>query len=315
MNISHIGEPTVPMVRIRGGLLNRMWRVETNQGVFAVKELTRDRDWVYFHDDIFRLELAAFSAGIPMPEPLSADDTTLVHRWVEGSKVPEEPVSESFAFEIGELLARLHSLDVEWPHPLVEISVTNDWADLAEQAVDTGQPWADEFVSAVDSFVAISVFVDACARTGPVVLTHRDINPRNLLNAGGHPILLDWEVAGRAYLAAELGATALNVAKGADFDHIEPTVFGAVLDGYVAGGGTLPPRGPDWFVDQLGGWAAFVRWNMLRCLDSIEATTGPELTLSHDTVRNGLSGLPDMLAWMPSLEDLLVTSTRAHHNT
>ncbi len=33
------------MTRVHGGLLNRMWRLETDQGVFSVKELTLDRDW------------------------------------------------------------------------------------------------------------------------------------------------------------------------------------------------------------------------------------------------------------------------------
>ena len=34
-----------------------------------------------------------FAAGIPMPEPISAGHHTLVHRCVEGEKVPEAPVS------------------------------------------------------------------------------------------------------------------------------------------------------------------------------------------------------------------------------
>src|SRR5437870_5690604 len=64
----------------------------------------------------FRLEQAAFASGIPMPEPVSADAEVLVHRWVDGSKVPEEPARASFGFEIGEILASLHSLDIEWTH-------------------------------------------------------------------------------------------------------------------------------------------------------------------------------------------------------
>jgi hypothetical protein len=67
------------MTRVRGKSSNRMWRLETDQGVFVVKELRLDRDWTYRYDDVFRLEQAAFAAGIPMPEPISADSEVLHH--------------------------------------------------------------------------------------------------------------------------------------------------------------------------------------------------------------------------------------------
>jgi hypothetical protein len=172
--------------------------------------------------------------------------------------------------------------------------------------VASQEPWADELVAVADSFLAISQFVDACERRGPVVLTHKDINPRNLLDAGGHPIVLDWEIAGELHVASELGSTALNLAKGLGVRPHRAGVFRAVLDGYVTAGGTLPEPGPDWFVDMISGWVRCTRWNMVRCLAGVEASTGPELALSHEGVRNGLRGLPEMFTRLPELEDLLV---------
>lgn len=306
MNLSCLGVPVGPMTRVHGGLSNRLWRLETDQGVFAVKELRLDRDWTYRHADVFRLEQAAFAAGLAMPEPISADREVLVHRWVDGEKVPEEPARASFAFEIGEILARLHSLDVAWMHPSIEEPMPTDWPQLAARAAATEQPWAHELVAATDSFLAISQYVDGCERRGPVVLTHKDINPRNLLDACGHPVVLDWEIAGERYLASELGSTALNLCKGRGFDVIDRGAFRAVLDGYVAAGGALPEPGPDWFVDMISGWTRFTRWNIERCLAGIEASTGPELALSQESVRNGVRGLPEMFARLPELEQLLL---------
>ncbi|HYD09038.1 MAG TPA: phosphotransferase, partial [Acidimicrobiales bacterium] len=270
MDLAHLGTPVAPMTRVHGGYSNRLWRLETEQGVFAVKVLRQDRDWTYRPGDVLRVERAAFAAGIPMPEPISADDEVLVHRWVEGKKVPEEPVTMPFGFEIGEILARLHSLEIEWPHELVLEPMPTDWPELADRAAATQQPWADELRAAVDTFLAISALVDGCERRGPVVVTHRDITPWNLLDAGGRPIVLDWEIAGPLHVASELGSTALNLCKDSGFDHIEPSSFRAVLDGYVAGGGTLPEPGVDWFVDMIGGWARFARWNVLRCVAGVE---------------------------------------------
>ena len=307
VDLSHLGAPVGPITPIHGGFANRMYRLDTDQGSFAVKELNLvDRRWTYHAEDVFRFERAAFAAGIPMPEPISASHHTLVHRWVEGEKMPEAPVSAAYAFEIGDILARIHALDVEWINESIEDPTPQDWPELAKRAAATGQPWADELASHVETFLAIAHFVDTCQRPGPVVLTHKDIQPWNLLARDGRPVVLDWELSGMLDLSSELGSTALSLAKGPGFDNIEPAIFRSVLAGYLAGGGTLPPSGPSWFVFMIGGWLGHTRWNILRCLAGVEASTGPDLALSHESVRNGVRGLPDMFGRLSELETLLV---------
>ena len=301
-DLSFLGTPIGPMVRVHGGFANRMYRLDTDQGSFAIKEMTSGTARV---EDVFRFERAAFAAGIAMPEPISAGRDMLVHRWVEGETVPEEPVPAAYASEIGEILARLHALDVEWTPVPAEDPAPRDWPELAERAAATGQPWAGELAAQVETFLAIARFVDTCERPGPVVLTHRDIQPWNLLARDGRPVVLDWELSGLLDLAGELGSTALSLAKGPGFDTIEPAVFRAVLDGYAAGGGTLPPPGPSWFVYMIGGWLGFTRWNILRCLAGVETGTGPDLALSQESAHNGVRGLPDMFGRLPQLEALL----------
>jgi aminoglycoside phosphotransferase (APT) family kinase protein len=294
------------MISVDGGYANRLYRLDTDQGSFAVKELNLvDRRWPYRADDVFRFERAAFAAGIPMPEPIFAGPDPLVHRWVDGEKVPEAPVSAAYAFEIGESLARIHALDAAWSPAPNEEPASQDWAELAARSSATGQPWADELASHVETFLAIAHFVDTCARPGPIVLTHKDIQPWNLLARDGRPVLLDWELSGMLDLSGELGSTALSLARGPGFDTIEPTIFRSVLDGYVARGGALPPSGPNWFVYMIDGWLGHTRWNILRCLAGVETSTGPDLALSHEAVRNGVRGLPEMFARLPELEALL----------
>jgi len=294
------------MIRVHGGFANRMYRLDTGQGSFAVKELDLlDRRWSYRAEDVFRFERAAFAAGIPMPEPISVSRRTLVHRWVEGEKMPEAPVSPAYAFEIGEILARIHALDLAWAHVPIQDPAPRDWPGLAGRATATGQPWAGELTSQVETFLAIARFVGTCERPGPVVLTHRDIHPWNLLAREGRPVVLDWELSGMLDLSGELGSTALSLAKGPGFDDIKPVIFRSVLDGYVAGGGALPPAGPSWFVFMISGWLGHTRWNILRCLAGAEPSTGPDLALSHESVRNGVRGLPELFGRLPELEALL----------
>lgn len=306
MNLSHLGAPIEPMIRVDGGFANRMYRLDTDQGSFAVKKLNLDdRRWIHPVEDVYRFERAAFAAGIPMPEPVSASQGTLVHRWVESEKVPEAPVSAAYAFEIGEILARIHALDVAWNHLPTRDHTPRDWSVLAKQAAASRQPWADLLASHVETFLTTD-FVNTCERPGPVVLTHRDIQPWNLLVQDGRPVVLDWELSGMLDLSSELGSTALSLAKGPGLDDIKPAIFRSVLDGYVAGGGALPPPGPHWFVYMISAWLAYTRWNILRCLAGVEATTGPDLALSHESVNNGVHGLPDLFERLPELEALLL---------
>jgi len=233
VDLSQLGAPIAPMTRVHGGFANRMYRLDTGQGSFAVKELNLlDRRWTYRAEDVFRFE-------------------------------------------------------------------------LAERARATGQPWAGELAAQVGTFLAIAHFVDTCERPGPVVLTHKDIQPWNLLARDGRPVVLDWELSGMLDLASELGSTALSLAKGSGFDNIEPTIFRSVLDGYVAGGGALPPSGPSWFVFMIGGWLGHTRWNIIRCLAGVEASAGPDLALSQESARNGVRGLPDIFGRLPQLVALL----------
>lgn len=205
MDLSSLGTSIGPMVRVAGGYANRVYRLDTDQGSFAVKELNlTDRRWTYLVDDVFRFERAAFAAGVPMPEPVLASRDTVVHRWVEGTKVPEAPVSREYAIEIGQILARIHTLDVEWTHESIEEPTSRDWPELAKQAAASGQPWADELASHLDTFLAIASFVDTCERPGPIVLTHKDIQPWNLLARDGRPVVWTGSFRGSSIWPASL---------------------------------------------------------------------------------------------------------------
>ena len=290
-----------------------MYRLDTDQGSFAVKELNLlDRRWTYRAEDVFRFERAAFAAGVPMPEPISASHDTLVHRWVEGEKMPEAPVSPAYAFEIGEILARIHALNVgvdRTSRSSTRRHGTGPISPSGRRPPDSRGP--KHSPPGVETFLAIARFVDTCERPGPVVLTHKDIQPWNLLAREGRPVVLDWELSGMLSLSGELGSTALSLAKGPGFDDIRPAIFRSVLDGYVAGGGALPPPGPGWFAFMISGWLGHTRWNILRCLAGAEASTGPDLALSHESVRNGVRGLPELLGRLPEARGAAhVTVTR-----
>ena len=118
--------------------------------------------------------------------------------------------------------------------------------------------------------------------------------------------MLDWEFAGRLDLSGELGSTALSLAKGRFLHHFEPATFRSILDGYVAGGGTLPQPGPSWFLFTISGWLGHLQTNILRCLPGGEGKIGPDFQVCHEVVRDGVRGLPTMWDRLPELQELLL---------
>jgi Ser/Thr protein kinase RdoA (MazF antagonist) len=131
VRLDHLGTPLGAMDRLPGKASNRVYRLDTDEGSFAVKELdVAGRRWTSPVADVFRFERAAHAAGIPMPEPVSAGADVLVHRWVEGEPLRDRPVPAAFAFEVGEILARLHALHVDWTHETVDEPIPTDWPEL-----------------------------------------------------------------------------------------------------------------------------------------------------------------------------------------
>ncbi len=40
----NLGDPLQPLVRVYGGLLHKMWRLDTNKGSYAIKQLSKAID-------------------------------------------------------------------------------------------------------------------------------------------------------------------------------------------------------------------------------------------------------------------------------
>ena len=195
MNLDHLGTPLRPMTRLYGKGSNRMYRLDTSDGSFAVKALMLDRDSAFRHDDVFRLELAAFAAGIPMPRSLPASTPS----------TSCGPMGRSRAGRCG-------------TGPSLP---SGRWSPHSRGPNCSTATWMCSWRSPTSSTPANAL--------GPVVLTHRDIHPWNLLARSGRPIILDWEISGMLDLAGELGSTALSLSKGPGFDDIDPAVFRSVL--------------------------------------------------------------------------------------
>lgn len=243
------------MDRVEGGLSNDMWRVTTTNGAFAVKIMRAHVDAPGFHDNIesaFEIEMNAFRAGVPCPDPmptgrgkalLRVDGVSLrAHRWCEGST----PVAKEHLDDAGELLARIHrvgghslrSMD-DHPHD------PESWAALATQP-GLSESLADQLRSAAPELAHLEKATAASPHLEATFAdSHGDLDPKNTLVASGRLLAVDWDAAGPRPIAREAVTLALDWA-----EDIEG--FQRVIAAYSAASGTTVPT--DAWV--FGGWVA-----------------------------------------------------------
>src|SRR5438105_15044764 len=166
-----LGTPLRPPVAVPGGLMNSMWRLDTDRGSFAVKQFHRDFDNPAYMPGLeqgLRIERAALVAGIPMPRPVvlpgtdrclveiprpdGPPHTIRVHEWVDGRAPGSGDNPAELGAGIGALLARLHALNLpvaETVADLLSVHGTDEWRALAGRVSEAGLPWASRLVAAL----------------------------------------------------------------------------------------------------------------------------------------------------------------------
>jgi Ser/Thr protein kinase RdoA (MazF antagonist) len=227
-----LGTPLGQPQTVTGGLLHRMWRLATERGDFAMKELSRG----YLHHpesvEIFasteRIAARMAAAGIPALAALETptgplltlgEAAFLVYPWVDGQLLPPGPVEPSVARTIGALLGRIHRLnltDTEGEASAGEIHVLRDdeWVLLARRGEAARLPWAAGLRELQTSLVLWNAryrrVLGDLLKT--VVISHRDLDQKNVLWRGpDDPVLVDWESAGAINPAVELAGVALDM--------------------------------------------------------------------------------------------------------
>jgi Ser/Thr protein kinase RdoA (MazF antagonist) len=256
-----LGEPVGPLTPVPGAWSNRVFRLRTETGIFAVKEMCNPWGHPRWEDGLaaaWELELVALEAGIAMPEPVANPDdggplgwvprlggegeaAVRAHRWVAGRPAPPPPVSLALAAWAGTVLARLHALAVPVADPELypppRPMEAGQWSRLRAAAIGSRAPWAVHLAAVEPLLARIGALVlSGRRRPDREVMTHGDLDPKNLVIAGrGGPHLCDWDVARPWEPRRELADVALGLGAWSEVE-----VSRAVLTAYARAGGPVP---------------------------------------------------------------------------
>lgn len=231
-----LGRPVAPLSPVGRVWSHSVYRLSTDHGDFAVKAMRNPwdaADWRGWLDAAWSFELTAYAAGIAMPEPvpnptdggclalLDAGFAVRVHRWVQGTPVPTGPVGVGVASWVGRTLATLHDLEVQpadrSASPVVDVTVDVAWPELVRAAHDQGFSWAGPLAEGTATVAVIAELArEAVARDEPTLMSHSDVDQKNLVLTTAGPMLCDWDVAAPVVALGELADVALSMADWSD---------------------------------------------------------------------------------------------------
>lgn len=239
------------------GLMNRNWRLESEQGTFVLKE---------FHDASMRdarrnLEAVTqlHTSGIPVPLPVRSSSGDLVvaagsqeyclFPWVHGEHRPGTELSLSESRYLGASIGRLHramNANCRLPEaerPKTTVVTPEAAAAAADRFVEiiADKPAQDDFDRA--AVLLLSRRVELIGRygdhrpgttlpEGPYGWTHGDLQYRNLLWSGERlAAFLDWDRVRVRPFAEEVARTA-TVLFGGEAGYLDLERIAAFAGGY-----------------------------------------------------------------------------------
>ena len=299
---------------VEGGLLHRMWRLETNLGCYAVKELNLNimarPSAIDNYRNSEKIARQAASQGLPAipalvlghADPLvKVDDLHfLIFEWVEGQALPDTVAPLAQARLIGQLLGRLHILKFEvdgletagW-----QAFSTHHWFELVAAQTHQNAIWADRFRATLPAILEWNAQYEA---VGPVlrqttVISHRDLDQKNVLwHDSTTPQIIDWEAAGLTNPALDLVGLALDWS-GLRTGQPDRATFEAVIDSYRQFNPTIELPGQVALWGVVGGMLNWLSFNVERASGS-SAISPAERALSHVQIAQTLTTLQTLTA-------------------
>lgn len=306
-------EPTV----LSGGLLHQMNRLQTTTGTYAVKLLnpsilsrpTARQNFI----DSERI-VNALAGKVSALPALTIDGSALqqigthyylVFPWVDGSTLPIHQVTASHAELIGEQLAQIHAADLsslkvhqtaaspESPIP---------WDTFAEKIRQQEQKVLEPYLSDLKRIKRWDSEASSALKQwrGTSVLSHRDLDAKNVLWKSGAPILIDWESAGPIHPMHDFLETVLYWSLD-EQNRVRRDHFEAFVKGYHAAGGRLDyplePALSAGYASKLG-WLAYSLSKALH----LEPVTEKEQQVAVQQVLETLKALKDYEALCPVIK-------------
>lgn len=303
--------------RVYGGLLHKMLKVETEQGIYAVKRLNptiMKRPHVTEHFAYSEVVArAAVQNGISGIAAIGESEVVhqigdahfMVFPWSDAEATSAERVRVEHCVKVGKILAELHQMSNLFPKSDQEPQMDSkriEWEsflthggecrNLFESHLPKLKLWDEKACLASEKVQAYQV------------ISHRDLDCKNVLWAADQdPFVIDWESVGLVNPMSELLEAALSWA-GAEILAFDQVKFISLVKSYLEAGGILQGE-----LDEIldFGYRNKLEWlayNIKRC-NGMEAAEKLEIELAKREVKETIEALQAYELLIPELHRLL----------
>lgn len=316
-----LGTPIKPPVRVFGGLLHIMWRVDTDKGTYAIKQLSQ---YINLNDENVRknyelTEYIAFrfsKSGIPAISAIEKSGQHLafiqgigflVYPWVDAKTLDEDEISEKHAMKISEILAKMHKINLNVPEisqSKFDVHSKEKIIELISKSESFNCPFANHLKEIKDNILeANDAYQNAISSLKNLsVISHGDLDQKNVLwDENDNPILIDWESARKLNPTYEIVNASLDWS--GITTHFNKDLFVKMIKGYEAVGGIINEEHliPA-FNGVLGNWLNWMVHNIERsCVDSDSNSESDQRNISIKEVKKVLTTLINLQIMIPKL--------------
>jgi protein-tyrosine phosphatase len=298
-----------------------MWRVETERGTYAVKELSphadlSDQDTVKGYNVSEAIAETFASVGIAAVVALKAGDGYLtivgdrgylVYPWCNYTALPRGQVDEYHGLEVARLLARMHGANIHVAGTKEATLATFPVEKVDELVRRAGEcePLCAASLSKhrqrLGEIVALhnEAIVELKKK---LVIGHGDLDQKNILWDERHrPVIIDWERAGKLNPTYEIIQAALDWS-GAAWE-LRPGLFRRMLEAYQDAGGEFEVDAMEASLDYIAG--EWLIWLLYAGDVSLQEAKPRRMRIEAERLEDPIPALLRLKQLAPELLDLV----------
>ena len=323
---NNLGEKIKSIDKVTGGLSHRMYKVETDRGIYAIKELNngvmkREKAYSNF---VFSEKVTdiAIENGISAIGALKFnndimvkidDSYFMVFEWLEGKILKAEEITNKHCEIIGKLLAEIHNVDfskIQDNERKIVDTNSFEWNGYVPIAEEQNKPYIQELKKNIDLLYELnkkSVEALEYAKNN-LVISHTDLDRKNVMWQDDKPFIIDWEASGYINPTIELIQVAWYWA-GGDIENIDYNKFKKVINSYKQNYKGNIDKNVDILINaDVYGGLAWLDYNLKRSLCIENEYEQDEIKLAENEVIQSLKEIKYNISQFDKMIEIMKSS-------
>jgi len=235
----------------------------------------------------------------------------LVFEWVNGRILKMKEIDKIHCVRVGEILANIHMTDfsqLEIENDCTYNTQSIDWNYYLHKGQENNSEWVNLFLENINNLYDWTVQANESAKllNANMVISHRDLDPKNVLWIQDNPIIIDWECGGYVNPMQELIETAIYWSED-ETGNIDKERFLTFIRTYKKRVGNLQSN---WRMVLLNGFLGKLGWLeyslkrslWIECTDEEEQRLGTSQTIyTINSLKHYAFMISELEEWLNNL--------------